>query len=407
MSEEQPMTTAEEHHANADDEVSLLDILTLLARNKGLIFKVTLAGAILASIILFILPNQYTAETVVIPPTDDTSTGMAMLNQMSGGVLSSLAGGSLGVQNQGDMYLSLFESRTVEDGVIHQFGLMDRYNEKRMSDTRKSLERHATITLGVKDGLIRIDVTDRDPQKAADIANGFVEQFRKLSANLAITDAGRRRLFFEKQLQDAKEHLTQAEVDLQKTEQKTGIFEPVSQAQILIESAASLRAQVVAKEVQIQSLRAYATNDNPDVVQAQEELSALQAQLNSLHGSQAESPNGIVLPKGKLTNDAMDYLRKYRDFEYNQTLFELLAKQLEMAKLDEARQGNDIQVADKAVPPDDKSSPHRLLLILLSTFLVAVLTMVSIVLREGLRQAQQSPRKRRQFELLRQAIRSK
>jgi uncharacterized protein involved in exopolysaccharide biosynthesis len=339
------------------EEISLLDILIVLARRKRFILRFTAAVTVLTAIIVFLLPKQYTAETVILPPAQNSSMANTLMSQLSGGAgaLASMAGGSLGIKNPGDMYVALFRTRTVEDAVIQRFGLMARYKKKRMTDARKAFEKHATVALGSKDGLIRINVRDRDPKLASDIANGYVEEFRKLSASLAITEASQRRLFFQQQLSAAKDDLANAEEAMKRTEQTTGVLQIDSQAKLLIESASMLRAQVVAKQVQIQSMRSFATDDNPELVLARQQLAALQAQLAKLGGSEQES-DSLVVPKGKVPEAGMEYIRRFRDVKYHETIFELIAKQLEIAKLDEARQGAVIQVADVAVPPDRASS---------------------------------------------------
>jgi capsule polysaccharide export protein KpsE/RkpR len=280
------------------------------------------------------------------------------------------------------MYVSLMTSRTVEDALIQRFGLMAEYGEKRLSDTRKVLENRTTATAGTKDGLIRISVEDHDPRRAAELANGYVEEFRKLSASLAITEAARRRLFFEQQLQQAKDELGTAEEALRATQQSTGVLQIDSQARSLIESAAILRGQVVAKQVQIQSMRSFAAEENPRLVLAKQELAALQAQLDKLAGSQPDAGSDLILSKGRVTGSGIEYVRRYRDLKYHETVFELLAKQFEIAKLDEAREGSIVQVVDSAIAPDKRSSPHRLLIVISITLLALFLTGFWVVLRQ-------------------------
>jgi len=202
-------------------------------------------------------------------------------------------------------------------------------------------------------------VEDHDPKRAAELANGYVDEFRKLSASLAITEAARRRLFFEQQLQEAKDKLSTAEDALTKTQQTTGVLQIDSQAKALIESAAVLRGQVEAKQVQIEGLRSFATEDNPRLLLAKQELAALQSELSRVAGSKQDAGSDINLSKGRVTQSGMEYLRRYRDVKYQETVFELLAKEFEVAKLDEAREGSIVQVVDAAVVPDRKASPHR------------------------------------------------
>jgi len=293
---------------------------------------------------------------------------------------------------------SLLTSRTVEDALIQRFDLMKEYHEKRMSDARKEFENRTTAIAGTKDGLIRISVEDRDPRRAADLANGYVEEFRKLSASLAITEAARRRLFFEQQLQQAKGDLTKAEEAMRKTQQSTGVLQIDSQARALIEGAAVLRGQVVAKQVQIESMRSFAADDNPHLILAKQELAALQAQLQRLAGSQQDSGSDINLSKGRVTESGMEYLRRYRDLKYSETVFELLAKEFEIAKLDEAREGSIVQVVDAAVIPDKRSFPPRVLIVVLMTLIAFVIAVLWVLASE---RWVQSPERQGRIQTLR------
>jgi tyrosine-protein kinase Etk/Wzc len=226
-------------------------------------------------------------------------------------------------------------------------------------------------------------VEDRDPKRAAELANGYVEEFRKLSASLAITEAARRRLFFESQLQQAKNDLADAEEAMKKTEQSTGVLQIDSQARSLIESAAVLRGQVVAKQVQIQGMRSFAAEDNPELVLAKQELASLQSQLQQLAGSQHDSESDIILSRGKVTSSGLDYIRRLRDVKYRETVFELLAKEFEIAKLDEAREGSIVQVVDPAITSDKRSSPHRMLIIIASTVLAVFVAVFWVLLQQS------------------------
>jgi uncharacterized protein involved in exopolysaccharide biosynthesis len=299
------------------------------------------------------------------------------------------------------MYVSFFRSRTVEDSVIQRFGLMGRYRKKNMSDARKAFEKHSSVVLGVKDGLIRVGVEDWDPKLAAEIANGYVDEFRKLSATLAITEAAQRRLFFEQQLLEARGNLTAAEEAMKSTEQSTGVLQIDSQARALIESAASLRGQAVAKQVQIQAMRTFASEDNPDLIVAKRQLAELQAQLNKLAGQESDQ---FIVPKGKAPEAGMEYLRKLRDVKYNETIYELIAKQFELAKLDEARQGAIVQVADKAVVPDKKSYPPRTIMVLLLTFAAFGIAVVWAIVSEQWAATLRDPEKHSRIQTLRDLL---
>lgn len=347
------------------NELQLTDYLVILSKKRRFILCFSVCACVLAAGIVLILPNQYTAETAILPPAQSSASATIMSQLGGGGALGAAAGASLGLKNPADLYVSLFRSRTVEDDVIQRFGLLGRYHKKIASDGRKAFEEHSRVALGAKDGLIRISVTDRDPNLAAEITNFYVDAFRKLSANLAISEASQRRLFFQQQLLEAKENLATADEALKGTQQSTGVVQIDSQTKSLIESAAALRAQIVAKDVQLQGMRTYATDDNPQMLETKQELAALQAQLGKLGGSDQDS--GLMVPKGKIPEAELEYIRRLRDVKYYDTMSELIARQLEMAKLDEARQGAVVQVVEAAIAPDKKSAPKRTIIVLIAT----------------------------------------
>jgi uncharacterized protein involved in exopolysaccharide biosynthesis len=308
--------------------------------------------------------------------------GAALASQLGNlGGMAALAGGSLGLKNPNDMFVAMFKSRTVEDAMVQHFGLMQEYHAKYPTDARRAFEKNATVDGSGKDGLIRISVEDRDPRRAADIANGYIDQFRLQSQHLAITEASQRRLFFELQLEQAKDNLANAEEAMKLTEQKTGVIQLDSQARALIESAASLRAQVAAKEVQIQGMRTYATGENSQMVQAQEELESMRAQLARLGGSEDSASGGLIVPKGQVPEAGLEYVRRLRDVKYNETIFDILARQFEVAKLDEAKQGALIQVVDPAVPPDRRSFPKRGLIVISAILIGLVFSILTAILQ--------------------------
>lgn len=379
-----------------------MDFAILLLKHKRFIARFVSGATILAIVVVLILPVQYEANVTLMPPAQHSSLSSALLGQMgSMGSLATLAaGGGLGIKNPADMYVSLLTSRTLQDAMIRRFGLMAEYHQKLMSDTRKVFDRHSKVAAGIKDGLIRITVEDTDPKRAAELANGYVEEFRKLSASLAITEAARRRWFFQQELEQTKQNLTAAEEAMRKTQESTGVLQIDSQARALIESAAVLRAQVVAKEVEIQGMKSFATDDNPQLLLAKQQLAALQSQLQQIAGSQNDTGSDIVLSKGRVTEAGMEYLRRFRELKYQETVFELLAKELEIAKLDEAREGEIVQVVDAAVIPDRKSSPHRTLIVIGTTTLAFFAAAFWIVVRQGLNRTLELPENRRKLDAI-------
>src|SRR6185437_10155424 len=388
-------------------EISFLDVLIALAKRKGLIMKITAAGALFSGVLSFVLPKSYTATVLLLPPQQNSSLGVQLAGQLgSAGGVAALAGGAAEglLKNPNDMFVSMLKSRTVEDAMVNRYGMMQEYRKKYLSDARRVFERRTTVDGAGKDGLLRISIEDSDPRRAAELANGYVDQFRQLSEHLAITEASQRRLFFEKQMERAKDDLANAETLLTATEEKTGLIQLDSQAKALIESAATLRAQIVAKEVQIQGMETYATGENAQVIEARQELNGLRSQLSRL-GGDGDTPSGILPPKGQMTQSGMEYVRRLRDVKYYETIFDILAREFEIAKLDEAREGSLIQVVDTAVPPDKKSFPPRGLMIVGGVFLGLFAGVCWVVILTGLELAHENPEAAMKLQILWNALR--
>jgi uncharacterized protein involved in exopolysaccharide biosynthesis len=392
--------------APAEEEISLLDLLIVVVRYRWLILKTATYTIVIGVIVSLLLPIRYTAMTSVLPPQQGSSAGSGLMAQLGNlGSVASLAGGSLGLKNPNDLQVAMLKSRTVEDAMVDRFHLMDFFKVTHKSDARKKLEKIVDIENGAKDGLIRISVTDRDPHRAEEMANGYVEEFKRLSATLAVTEASQRRLFFEQQLAQARDNLANAEEDLKKTEQKTGLVQLDAQTRATIELLADLRGQIAAKEVQIAGMRSFATGENPDLQIAEQQLAGLRAQEQRM-GATTEGASNALIPKGNMQEAGIEYIRKLRDVKYFETIFDLLARQYEVAKVDEARQGAVVQVVDRAVVPDRKSFPQRTLIVLGSAVLGLFLGVAWAFSREGLTRLSNNPAERSRVEELKGLISS-
>jgi tyrosine-protein kinase Etk/Wzc len=348
-------------------EVSLLDVAILLIERKRMIVWIVVTCTTIAIALSLLAPKKYTATVTILAPQQNASLGSTLATQLGNlGGIAGLAGTGLGLKNPNDLVVGMLRGRTVEEAMISRFGLMAEYHAHNLEDARRGFEQRSDVDGSAKDGMIHIAFEARNPERAAELANGYVDELKKLTQHLAITEASQRRLFFEQQLLQAKDSLADAEEALKQTEQKTGVIELTGQAHVLIESAASLRAQIAAKEVEIQAMQTYATSQNPELVQAQRELAGLREQLSKLGGSD-EISGGFLVPKGKVPEAGLEYVRGLREVKYRETIFEILAKQFELAKLDEAKEGAVIQVVDVAVPPSKRSSPKRTLMVLGAT----------------------------------------
>jgi uncharacterized protein involved in exopolysaccharide biosynthesis len=386
------------------EEISLLDILIVIVQYRRLILKVAAYTVVIAVIVSLLLPIRYTATTSILPPQQTSSAGSALMAQLGNlGSAASLAGGSLGLKNPNDLQVAMLKSRTVEDAMLDRFHLVELFKVKQRSDARRELENVVDIDNGAKDGLIRLSVTDRNPQRAAEMANGYVEEFKRLSAHLAVTEASQRRLFFEQQLAQAKDNLANAEEDLKRTGQKTGLIQLDSQTRATIELVAELRGEIAAKEVQINAMRSFATGENPELQMAEQQLAGLRSQAEKM-GAASEDASNALIPKGGMQEAGVEYIRKLRDVKYFETIFDLLARQYEIAKVDEARQGATVQVVDRAIVPDRRSSPKRTLIVLGAAVLGLFFGVVWAFSKEGLTRLSKNPAEQHRLELLKTSI---
>jgi uncharacterized protein involved in exopolysaccharide biosynthesis len=401
-----PATPVSGYGATENDEISLLDLLIVIAERKRIVLWVTAVFAILAIIISLLLPKSYTATVTLLPPQEGTSLGAALASQLAnvGGMAAAAAAGVPGLKNPNDKYVAMIQSRTVEDAMVQHFGLMQEYRKRYLSDARKAFEGHATVDGSSKDGMIHISVADRNPQRAAELANGYVDQFRDLSQHLAITEASQRRVFFEQELEQAKNNLANAEEALKQTELTTGVIQPDSQARALIESAATLRAQITAREVQIQGMQTYATGENAQLVQAQRELESMRAPAAPGGGGAHSTGGELIVPKGRVPEAGMEYIRKLRDVKYYETIFDILARQYEVAKLDEAKEGALIQVVDPAIVPDRRSFPKRGLIVIGATVAGFLFGIFIALLQTGFQRLKDDPEATVKLHLLRRAL---
>lgn len=350
-----------------EDEINLLDILQVVAENARLLIFGPLAVGLIALGWSYTITPTFTATTSFVTPQQQQSAATAMLAQL--GSLAGLAGAAAGIRNPADLYVALLNSRTVADRMIDRFNLMELYETDYRESVRKGLAGSSSISAG-KDGLISISVEDTDPKRAAAIANAYVEELARITGSLAVTEAQQRRLFFEQELAKAKENLAKAEIALGGAGAGEAMlkFNPAAMG----EGIATLKAQVVAKEVQLSSMRGYLTETSPEFRQARQELTALRAQL-----AKADKPVAMA-------GDA-EYITRYRDFKYYEVLFEQLARQYEIARIDESHDVALIQVVDVAEPPERKSGPRKAKIAVMATLAAGFALVVFVFVRLALK----------------------
>lgn len=366
--------------------IDLLDLLLPLAQHWRLLVLGPMLVAALAAGLSFLITPQFTAKTVFIPPQQQQSGVSGALSQL--GALAGLAGLAGGVKSSADQYVSLLKSTTVADRLIDRFKLMEVYDVEYRVKARKKLDKRSNIQLGKKDGLITVEFDDTDPQRAADVANAYIEELKRLTAGLALTEAQQRRVFFEGQLEQTRDRLTKAQQVLEASGFSAGAIraEPKAAA----EGYAKLKAQLTGAEIKLQAMRRGLAESTPEVQQQQAIVIALRAQLATLENS-SDSSGGP------------EYISKYRDYKYQETLFEQLAKQYELARLDESKEGV-VQIVDVAAKPERKSFPERGLTALISGLLSFVLLTGFVVTRHFWRQSAQVPETAEKLARLRASL---
>lgn len=364
QSQENPLL---EVPASPSEEISILDLALVLARRRKLLLGLPPAAGALALAASFLITPTFVASTRIMLPQQQQSSAAALLGSL-GGFAGAAAGAA--IKNPADQWIGLLKSRTVQDALISRYKLRERYAVEFQFLARNKLSNKTTINAG-KDGLISIEVADHDPKIAAQMADTYVDELRKLSTVLAVTEAAQRRVFFETQLKDTKDNLIKAETTLR----RSGVGESLlkTRPEVAAAGVAQLKAQVTAAEVRVSVMQGQMTPNNPEMQLAQSQLSSLRAQLARVERDDSNATGG---------SDA-EYISRYRDFKYYETLFELMARQYELARSDEAKEGALIQVVDHAQIPELKSSPKRGMIALIAFAGTLTLTILYIFLAES------------------------
>ena len=391
------------HQKNFD----LFDFLLVLSEFRRTIALSIVISTVLGVVFCIFSKPTFTATAIILPPQQGQSLA-AMMGQLSALVsLASMSGSSgSAFRTPSDMYIGILQSRTIADNVISRFHLQQLYRTRKMEGTRLALKNHSRFITG-KDGLIHISVEDHDPNRASEIANAYLDELYSMNSHLAITEAAQRRVFFDQELAGEKSALTVAEDDLKEMAEKTGIVHLGGQAESIIRGLALLRAEIASREVEIDSMRMFATDQNPVAIRAREEINSLRQQLAKLESDprNPELSDTVGIPAERMPAVGLEYARKYREVKYHEALYELLAKQYEAARIDEAKAAPVIQVVDRAVPPDSKSSPRRLWIVLGFGFIGFVIGYTIASITRALHRAAQIPEYAVKLDLIRHGFR--
>lgn len=389
-----------------DSSVNVLDIVLVLAKYWRRIALTTVIMFLLGIAVALHLKPVFTGKAIILPPQQQQSSIAGLLGSTLGS-LASLSGGGASslLKSPADMYIGILKSDTIADELIKEFHLEKVYHQKTLDDTRRALAGQVKFE-SEKDGLIHISVKDHSPQRASDLANGYIDALYHMNSTLAIGEAAQRRLFFSQQIDDEKVALNKAEDELAATQLKTGIIQMNGQAAVIIGAIAQVQAKIAGDEVMLKGLLTSATEQNPDVQRLNQEIAALQTQLAALQDNQKKLPPGdIEVPAGRVPAQALEYERKLRDVKFHEALFELLFKQFEAARIDEAKSAPIIQVVDRASPPERKSGPPRTLIVLGFAIFGFIIACLCCLAASALDRIRQSPEHGVKFQQIRASLR--
>lgn len=387
---------------NESVEISLLELATTLGEEKKLIFGLPLLVGLLAVLISLFLTPVFTAKTTLLPPQSGTNGGAAAALANLGG-LAGLAGLGAG-GTTADVVVAMLQSRSAKDQMIERFDLVNYYKADLREDVYQTLDSMVRVSSDKKSNIITIEVDDKDPQFAANMANAYYTVLRNLMTRVAVTEAQQRRQFFEDQFLKAKEELSLAEVNLKETQERTGLVELRSQAEATIGAVARLRGEIAQREVQLSAMRTFATPENADYRRVVAELNGLRAELRKLDKGGEGSERGLV-SAGSLPEQGLEYVRALREVKYHEAVFEIMAKQFELAKVDEAKDSGSVQQLDVASAPERKSKPKRALLVVFSVLIAGIFAILIAVVRSALRRSVLNEAMRQDIHAFRKAWR--
>ncbi len=357
------------------DEISLLDYLDVLVKRRKLIIGISAAAFVVSVIVSLLLPKEYLAKASVIPPTQEMPVGIAATTR-GGGSAEEMLGAFLGGGSPADLWAGILSSNAVRDALISQFDLMTVYGNKMIEDTRKTLDKRTTIKKS-REGIVSVSVEDRQPQRAAHLADAYIEELDKINKNMVTTSGGRMRLFIERRLEEASAGLAGAEDVLRKFQEDNKAISLDAQSKAIIEAIGTLKGELLAKEIQLETMLSYTTPQHPQVEVLRSEIEQFRQKLRDLErgsrsaefpqGPPAENSDDIFIPTERIPALALEYARLLREAKIQETLYELLSQQYEIARIQEARDTPTVQILDRASVPTKKIKPRRKLIVAAST----------------------------------------
>lgn len=343
-----------------EDEISLIDLLNVLASHWKMIVKVPIVVAVVAALVSLYVPNQYTAKTIILPTDDKAGVMNSMMAQLGG--MAGLAGGALGGATKADLYVTILKSETLKDQLIENNKLMSRFGIEKRTVAYNMIDGLTQVVSGKKDGVITIAVTTKDPKLSSELANSYVQELGNIVMSLEMTGAAKNKFFLEKQLTAARVDLVKAEDDVKSFQSKHKAISLPDQAKASIEGVAQLRAQLAVQEVQLGALQRQFTDRSQEVKSAKATIAQIRNQIGSLEGK-----GGGSLPSiGSIPALGQEYIRLMREFKIQEAIVEMLTKQYELSKVNSQKDISPFQVIQAAKVPEVKSKPKRSTIVVLS-----------------------------------------
>ena len=379
-----------------EDAISLLDLATALGEEKVTLFAIPFITTVVAVVVSLQMTPVFTAKTVVMPPQQQQSGAAAALASLGGMAGLAGLGGGGGLKSQDEMYVAFLSSEGLQNRLIADLNLQERYEAKTLTDTRAALKGQMRFAIDKRAGLLIIEADHKDPVFAAELANRHVAELRTMLGRLAVTEAQQRRVFYEQQIQQTQDKLAVAEVAFRAAKEKSGMQVTSVLAETGVRASAELRGQIAAREVQLQAMSRFATAQNPDTQRIASELSALRSQLSKAEQGSGES-------KAAASPLHQEAVKSYRDVKVQEAMLEVLIRQYELARVDEAKEGPLIQQVDVAVAPERKSKPKRAQIVLVAAFAGLFLGVLVAFVRRALRKAQSDPASAGQWLALKKA----
>jgi uncharacterized protein involved in exopolysaccharide biosynthesis len=356
---------------------SPLGIATLLWRNRRYLLKVAMLGLLASTIIAFLIPKKYQSSTSLMPPDTRSmsNAALASLAPEASDTFGTYASTMLGLKSSGALFISILQSRTVQNRIIEAFDLRRVYGQSRWQDARRTLTENTGIAEDRKSGVITIVVIDRDPHRAEAMAHTYLEELNRVVAERTTSAAHRERVFLEERLQTIKADLDSAARALSEFSSKNTALDISTQVKSMVEALATLEGQAIAARSELRGLEQIYTANNVRVHAAQARLGELEKQMAKLEGRKGQTPedsdtSGATYPSiRELPLLAVTYADLSRRVKIQETVYQVLTRQYELAKVEEAKEIPSVRVLDPADLPEKKFSPRRSVIMGFGTFL--------------------------------------